>query len=272
LTAYGAQVEVPGNVDLLVAGTCCVDFSMLNGKRQKLEANGESGRTFFATLDYMKEFKPRMVIFENVKSAPWHGKMKDGEWQNGIDYHVKRAGYASRCIILDTKNYSIPHTRQRGYMLCLHMLVAYLTFYGNAQEPTEEQLAEFCDPENGGLANIFDKWEKTVRYFGRPASVSADAFLLDADDARITGIQEGELEEISRKPISWEKCKDGHFDYRSKLGLGNKRPLTSWSDNTYKLPDYFRFGQKGFTQRVLDTLDIYHAQNILRYIDDRHYA
>lgn len=45
-TAYGALVKVPGNVDLLIAGTSCVDYSNLNNQKKDIEAKGESGNTF----------------------------------------------------------------------------------------------------------------------------------------------------------------------------------------------------------------------------------
>lgn len=45
-TAYGALVQVPGNVDLLIAGTSCVDYSNLNNQKKDIEAKGESGNTF----------------------------------------------------------------------------------------------------------------------------------------------------------------------------------------------------------------------------------
>jgi hypothetical protein len=47
---YGSRTEVPGNVDMLVAGTSCVDYSNLNNKKQDLDGIGESGQTFRGTL------------------------------------------------------------------------------------------------------------------------------------------------------------------------------------------------------------------------------
>ena len=35
-TAYGALVDVPGNVDMLIAGTSCVDYSNLNNEQMGL--------------------------------------------------------------------------------------------------------------------------------------------------------------------------------------------------------------------------------------------
>lgn len=45
-TAYGAVVDIPGDVDILVAGTSCVDYSNLNSQKKGIDAKGESGNTF----------------------------------------------------------------------------------------------------------------------------------------------------------------------------------------------------------------------------------
>jgi hypothetical protein len=70
-TAYGALVDVPGDVDILVAGTSCVDYSGLNNMKKGLNDGGESGRTFFGMLNWVEKHQPSIVILENVKSAPW---------------------------------------------------------------------------------------------------------------------------------------------------------------------------------------------------------
>ena len=47
-TAYGALHPVPhDNIDVLVAGTSCVDYSNLNNAKKEMEQQGESGSTFF---------------------------------------------------------------------------------------------------------------------------------------------------------------------------------------------------------------------------------
>jgi site-specific DNA-cytosine methylase len=46
-TAYGSLVDVPGmNVDILIAGTSCVDYSHLNNAKKGITDKGESGDTF----------------------------------------------------------------------------------------------------------------------------------------------------------------------------------------------------------------------------------
>ena len=39
-TAYGRMVEVPGEIDILVAGTSCVDYSNLNNEKKTIEGAG----------------------------------------------------------------------------------------------------------------------------------------------------------------------------------------------------------------------------------------
>lgn len=45
-TAYGAIRDVPLDVDVLIAGTSCVDYSNLNNSKKELDELGESGQTF----------------------------------------------------------------------------------------------------------------------------------------------------------------------------------------------------------------------------------
>ena len=70
-TAFGSLADVPGDVDILIAGTSCKDFSMLNNKRKNLEAKGTSGSTFYGMYHWVKRHRPPLVILENVCNAPW---------------------------------------------------------------------------------------------------------------------------------------------------------------------------------------------------------
>ena len=272
---YGAKVDVPGSLDLLLAGTCCVDFSHLNGNRQDLEACGESGDTFAATVQYMVEFAPKMVIFENVKTAPWVTKNS----KRGFDHYINKAGYASRHLIIDAKKHYVPQTRQRGYMICVRKLDAYLALNRQQKDlskltniEVEEELDAFFDPSTGGSNQLFDKWELVVRALEVPASAPADAWLFDTDDSRLVSLQEGEKQENTRKATPWEKCAEEHLKYCSHLALGNDHPLTQWHDNTWILPDYFVRPAPFFTLRTIDTIDIAHKRSATRGIDNCFYG
>ena len=47
-TAYGGAEDIPPDVDILIAGFSCVDFSNLNKWNKTLHETGESGDTFRA--------------------------------------------------------------------------------------------------------------------------------------------------------------------------------------------------------------------------------
>src|SRR5262249_4538822 len=109
MTCYGAEKIVPGDCDLLVAGTSCVDYSGLNNSKKSIDEGGESGTTFFAMMKWVRKHRPKIGNLENVSGAPWP-KMRD---------EFRKAGYSSEFCRFDTKDYYIPHTRSRGYLVAM---------------------------------------------------------------------------------------------------------------------------------------------------------
>ena len=110
-TAYGAMQPVPGDVDILIAGTSCVDYSNLNTKQKGIDQKGESGQTFWGMLGWVKRHRPPMVIQENVCGAPW---------EQMVNYYGKE-GYSATFLRVDTKQHYVPHTRTRVYLLAIDM-------------------------------------------------------------------------------------------------------------------------------------------------------
>ncbi|KAN0062000.1 hypothetical protein ACQY0O_005995 [Thecaphora frezii] len=225
-TAYGALVDVPGNVDILVAGTSCVDYSHLNNKKKGLNDGGESGRTFHGMLEWVKRHKPALVVLENVKNAPWLGVAETIVAQAGYDVSFSNT--------FDTKNYYIPHTRQRGYLL--------------ATRNTKD-----CLPEN---------WELLVNWLVRPASSPLDAFLLPSDDPRIQKVRQQFAHGVGlargRSTIDWSKCQSRHERARDEEELGKTRPMTAWEEGgTCKMShDGWNEWAVRQPERVTDLLDI----------------
>ncbi|KAF8446480.1 hypothetical protein BGX38DRAFT_1271075 [Terfezia claveryi] len=224
-TAYGAKVPVPGNVDVLIAGTSCVDYSNLNNKKLDLDAGGESGRTFAGMLDWVTKTRPPVVILENVCNGPWP-RMAEKFQAKGYSAHFER---------LDTKHYYIPHTRQRGYMMCLDVKAS----------------------------NIPRMWGSAMKDLARPANCSLESFLLPGDDPRIHQARQNLIKSdrsaaTKGRTVDWTRCETRHQKMRLEERLGNKRPLTFWQEaGLCKLPD-FAWGDWGLAQveRVLDLMDI----------------
>lgn len=198
---------------------------MLNQHKKDIDDNGESGDTFRAVLHYCKIWRPRIVLLENVMSAPWDGEIKP---------HFEKAGYLTAWVEADTKDYYLPQTRQRGYMICID----------KKNLPSTSQLTR--------------KWAEAMFALERRASSSVSDFLLPDDDPRIQRSRTaaaGHFEDVREYP--WVNCQARHSRVRQQLRLGFGRPLTRWEAGVAcQLPDYAdaNFIHKQ-VERVWDTLD-----------------
>ncbi|SCV72512.1 BQ2448_4049 [Microbotryum intermedium] len=238
-TAYGSIANIPGNIDMLVAGTSCVDYSPLNTKQKTIDDQGESGRTFFGMLDYVEKHQPPIVILENVSNAPWDEVVKKF---HSIKYH---AIY----VRLDTKHYYIPHTRSRAYLIAV--------------------------PKSSGV-DVVEKWATTMKKFVRPCSSPLEAFLLPTDDPRIHRARQ-DLSKIAmtkdgvkRAPTDWIRCEGRHAQAREQEFLGLQRPLTAWKDNggAPTMPDgAWNDWASAQTERVWDLMDISYMRLALENTD-----
>jgi site-specific DNA-cytosine methylase len=232
-TAYGARVKVPGEIDILIAGTSCVDNSALNPTkikrtefgdemvaRKKAEQlrkmdmqtlsnskMGESGQTFFGMMSWVQKHKPTVVILENVVNALWELMRQQFILE----------GYHAEFVRLDTKHYYIPHTRTRTYLFAVLKSDAVHT-------------------------ETAKKWVTKVKEMARPSTDSLEQFLLPADDPRIMKIREdmeADLRMKSRSRVDWEKCAQRHKHERESRLIGSQRPVTNWEEGgTCRIPDF----------------------------------
>ncbi|KAJ7504292.1 hypothetical protein B0H11DRAFT_2273456 [Mycena galericulata] len=237
-TAYGALAPVPGDVDLLVAGTSCVDYSNLNNVKQGLDAKGESGQTFRGMLSWVEQHRPPIVILENVCSAPWPRVAEE----------FQKIGYSAKFSRFDTKFFYIAHTRTRVYLIAV----------------------------DSSSSKIPEQWFRLVTQdLKRPASSTLDAFLLPSDDPRIHQARQKLVKEsynaLDRRTgrTDWNRCERRHERARSDECLGKKRPLTNWDDGgSCDVPDY-SWGDwaVGQVERVWDLMDILYLRSAKRGID-----
>jgi site-specific DNA-cytosine methylase len=285
VTAYGAAVEVPGGADMLIAGTSCVDYSNLNNEKKTIEGSGESGQTFRGMMDWIKKNEPPIVILENVSGAPWEQKVSaptsdaDERTEERANHLLSRAqtpsvscarvrslhslnfvlaslarslaqvrifeeelGYHATFTRVDTKDYYIPQTRQRGYL--------------------------FGVKKGRGVdKSAVRQWIDCVKDIKRPASAALDAFMFPSDDPRVLKGRErlsagrgGAAEKTGR--VDWARCEARHLFARSSENLGDKRPLTGWSDSgNVTLPSYaWNEWANAQVHRIHDLMDI----NMLR--------
>jgi len=229
ITAFGSLVDVPGGVDMLIAGTSCVDYSNLNNEKKTIHGSGESGQTFRGMLDWIKKNEPPIVILENVSGAPWDKKVQIFE---------EEMGYHATFSRVDTKKYYIPQTRSRGYLFAVKK-------------------------KRGVSRSCLTEWKGTLDSYRRNASAALDAFMFPSDDPRVLKGRErlaagrGDAGERTGR-VDWARCEARHLFARSDEELGDKRPLTGWSDSgNTTLPSYgWNDWANAQVHRIHDLMDI----------------
>ena len=224
---------------MLVAGFSCVDYSTLNVKaKDKNRAEGESHDTLAATIGFADITRVPIVILENIKNCPWEIVRR------GWD----RIGYTSHYIQVDSKDYYIPHTRQRGYMICIE----------------RRRMETFVGPEAAKkwATEIALHWERLMWALERKSSSPFTAFLLQPDDDRLhrstQELTKAYLDDPTIREINWSVCLQRHLTYRALNGLGDGRPVTEWQENgPSKMVDFGNIEwSRAQSERVKDTLDI----------------
>ena len=291
-TAWGALVDVPGNVDILIAGTSCVDYSNLNNEKKELDAQGESGQTFRGMMRWIDRFQPPLIILENVCGAPWERIRQD---------FLTKHNYHAAFTRFDTKNYYIPHTRMRVYLVATpvrpdvakkvqaklqEQLKAGTLPHGGHLDPNTLSV-EFTKAEGASLSKkkkedaarkwfeeleaiaaedpaskLPGAWKDLVKRMGRSSSSVLEAFLLPNDDPRVHSAREKLANKGAArsqgKGTDWARCEARHQRARLEEGLGAKRPFTNWEDGAQcELYDYaWTDWARAQTDRVLDLMDI----------------
>ncbi|KAI1778140.1 hypothetical protein F4818DRAFT_456099 [Hypoxylon cercidicola] len=269
-TAMGAMKTIPGGIDILIAGTSCVEFSNLNTKRassfaatikdkgiaameeldtgdldkifEEIIANidtmGESSQTFFAMLCYVRDYRPKVVLMENVVHAPWEQCRKF--WFPSVGYH------ASVSTKIDTKDFYLPQTRNRGWLLALDR-----TVFGDKAEAIGKTWLEII--------------EKTLP---RRASAPVESWLLSSTD-QLTERARQDDSERALQPTSehdWEHSKSRHARARKSERLPGGNPLTHWTpaDTTPPYDRMDRLVLKTQGPRVQDCIDIWYLRGLCK--------
>ncbi|KAK4691329.1 hypothetical protein P7C71_g5647, partial [Lecanoromycetidae sp. Uapishka_2] len=263
-TVYGSCKKIPGDITMLIAGSSCVDFSMLNPNRKNLDDLGESGDTLKGIMDYAKVYRPLIVILENVESAPWE-EIRAG-WANDQNFLTEQKipeqhwfrnfwgdepAYAATYTIADTKDYYIPQTRHRGYLVAVDL--KRCQELGLSEEDAED-LTKF--------------WEFVFQEHAIAASSPLDEFILDSDDPRVLQDKEqrGRIKKKSMEGHQWHLTQGRHDDLRETMGLGNKRPITTRTGDFSKAPDWWQQTYvRVSVERVKQTFDMNFLRQVKRH-------
>ncbi len=99
------------DIDLLVGGTPCQDFSIA-GLRSGMD--GERGNLTLEFVRLAQRLRPKWIVWENVFGVLSSGKGRDfGSFLGALD----ELGYGVAWRVLDAKNFGVPQRRRRVFLV-----------------------------------------------------------------------------------------------------------------------------------------------------------
>ena len=117
--AYKTQSVVGWNLkpDILIHGSPCQDFSIAGQQKGAEEGSETRSSLMWETIhiiDQMGEWKPRFVIWENVKNVlSKHMKVNFDRYIS----EMARMGYESSYEVLDAREFGLPQARERVFTI-----------------------------------------------------------------------------------------------------------------------------------------------------------
>ena len=94
------------NIDLVIGGPPCQSYSTV-GKRLIDDPRGQLFQEYYRVL---KELKPKVFLFENVKGLL---SVQKGNLLQNIIFLFENLGYKVQCKILNSADYGVPQIRER---------------------------------------------------------------------------------------------------------------------------------------------------------------
>lgn len=133
------------NVDLLIHGSPCVDFSNANNNDIKSGAS----MLYMETLDIIENKlnpRPKYIIWENVKGLVKNKKFKQ-HFNNYLE-NMEKFGYRNYYDILNAKDFGIPQNRERVFVISIRKDIPGEFYFSKLDKKESKPLLDFLLPLN----------------------------------------------------------------------------------------------------------------------------
>lgn len=112
ITKWDKDIEV----DLIMHGSPCQDFSIAGKQRGADEGSGTRSSLMYETVRIVTKLKPKYVIWENVKNV------LSAKHRHNFDAYLEKMqalGYENFYQVLNAKDYEIPQNRERIFTVSI---------------------------------------------------------------------------------------------------------------------------------------------------------
>ena len=150
------------DVDLVMHGSPCQDFSLAGLQAGGDEGSGTRSSLMYETIRIVKKLKPKYVVWENVKN------LLSKKHRHNFEAYIKTMnilGYNSYYEVLNAKDYGIPQNRERVYTVSIRKDIDKGSFVFPEKEELKLKLWDKTT-ENNHLKKQLSDYEKIKSYFG----------------------------------------------------------------------------------------------------------
>lgn len=141
------------NVNMIIGGHTCQGFS---NKGKKLGLDDPRNFLFLEYLEVVEKLKPEIFIIENVKSMV---TAANGYFMNEIQNKIESLGYYMTCSILNSKNYGVPQSRERAFILAYRHKTLSLPFPETDTPITVRQAISDLSYLNSGEGSFISEYK-----------------------------------------------------------------------------------------------------------------
>ena len=105
------ELPSPGKIDCVFGGPPCQGFSVAG----KMDAGDPRSRLVFSFLDVVARTRPKAFVLENVKALATLSKFS--AVREEMIRRIEGAGYQGRIFVLNSKDFGVPQSRERMFMI-----------------------------------------------------------------------------------------------------------------------------------------------------------
>jgi len=214
--------QYANKVDIVAGGTPCQDFSIAG---LRAGTDGHRGQLIWQYFRIVKETKPKIFIYENVK-----GMVSDNNGRTLKDFleTFRSIGYHCHSQVLNTKDYGVPQNRERIYIVGFLNHSEYVKFSFAQKQPLLTRLKDVLEHKvdekyyiNRELDTSYKSQSNTIHDERKPMpTICAGAHGYASGYVKVIGMIDSKGHDIIRRVHD----KDGICPTLTMTGGGNQEP------------------------------------------------